>query len=280
MKVPLPVLPPLREVIAAHRLDARRALGQHFLFDANLTDRIARAAGDLGGGSVIEVGPGPGGLTRSLLAAGAELVIAVEKDPRCVAALTALAAAVPGRLQVVEADALAVDLRALAPPPRRVVANLPFNVATPLLIRWLQQADDFAGFTLMFQKEVADRLTAAPGTTAYGRLTVIATWKCEVRREFNVDRHAFVPPPRVTSTVVTLKPRPQPLAPAAWTALETVTAAAFGQRRKMLRKSLRAIGLDPAAAGIEPTLRAEQLGVEQFCALARVFSAARTEGGS
>jgi 16S rRNA (adenine1518-N6/adenine1519-N6)-dimethyltransferase len=277
MKVPLPELPPLRQVIATYRLDARRSLGQHFLLDANLTDRIARAAGDLAGVSVIEVGPGPGGLTRSLLAAGALPLVAVETDPRCVAALTALAAAVPGRLQVVEADALAIDLRSLAPPPRRIVANLPYNVATPLLIRWLQQAEAFAGFTLMFQKEVADRLTARPGTAAYGRLTVIANWKCQVWREFNVDRQAFVPPPQVTSTVVTLLPRPEPLAPAAWPALETVTAAAFGQRRKMLRKSLKTIGLDPAAAGIEPTRRAEELDVEEFCALARIYAA--TAGG-
>ncbi|TVR79725.1 MAG: 16S rRNA (adenine(1518)-N(6)/adenine(1519)-N(6))-dimethyltransferase RsmA [Rhodospirillales bacterium] len=268
-------LPTLRDVIARHGLDARRSLGQHFLLDGNLTDRIARAAGDLGGVHVIEVGPGPGGLTRSLLRAGAESVVAVEKDPRCVAAITELAQAFPARLRVVADDALAVATTDLVPAPRKVVANLPYNVATPLLIRWLREVDGYLSLTLMFQKEVADRLLAVPTTSEYGRLSVIAQWLCTVRREFNVPREAFTPPPKVASTVVTLTPRPAPLAPATWTAVETVTAAAFGQRRKMLRQSLKAIGVRPESAGIDPTARAEQLTVEQFCALARTEAAQR-----
>ena len=268
---PRPQLPPLREVIARHKLSARRSLGQHFLLDLNLCARIARAAGDLGRATVIEVGPGPGGLTRALLEAGAARVVAVERDGRCVAALEELAAAYGPRLEVVEGDALETDLAALAPAPRRIVANLPYNVATPLLIGWLKQITDFAGLTLMFQKEVADRLTARPGTKDFGRLSVMAQWLCAVRREFNVANTAFTPPPKVASTVVSLTPRPTPLAPADWTALETVTASAFGQRRKMLRKSLQRLDLDLESLGIDPTARAEDLAVEQFCALARAY---------
>lgn len=271
-------VPPLREVIARHRLDARHALGQHYLLDENLTDRIARAAGELAGVSVIEVGPGPGGLTRSLLRAGAGRVVAIEKDPRCVAAITELAAAYLGRLQVVQGDAMEIDVTTLVPPPRRIVANLPYNVATPLLLGWLRRIHAFLGLTLMFQKEVADRLLAAPGSAHYGRLSVIAGWLCEIRREFNVDRQAFTPPPRVTSTVVTLTPRPQPLAPAPWSALEAVTAATFGQRRKMLRGSLKRLGLDPRAVGIEPTRRPEELSIEEFCALARAYAERQRSG--
>ncbi|MBK8909289.1 MAG: 16S rRNA (adenine(1518)-N(6)/adenine(1519)-N(6))-dimethyltransferase RsmA [Rhodospirillales bacterium] len=267
----LPSLPPVRDVIARHGLDARRSLGQHFLLDLNLTARVARAAGDLTGMSVIEVGPGPGGLTRALLEAGAERVVAIEKDPRSAAAMREMAAAVSDRLQVVEADALTVDPASLAPPPRKIVANLPYNISIPLLLLWLRNIGDYAGLTLMFQKEVADRLTANPGASAYGRLTVITQWLCTVRREFNVDRNAFTPPPRITSTVVSLIPRPEPLAPASWEALERVTAAAFGQRRKMLRGSLRSLRLDPASAGIAPTRRAEDLSVAEFCALARAL---------
>ena len=268
---PRPQLPPLREVIARHKLSARRSLGQHFLLDLNLCARIARAAGDLGRATVIEVGPGPGGLTRALLETGAARVIAVERDGRCVAALEELAAAYGPRLEVVEGDALEIDLAALAPAPRRIVANLPYNVATPLLIGWLKQITDFAGLTLMFQKEVANRLAARPGTKDFGRLSVMAQWLCAVRREFNVASTAFTPPPKVASTVVSLTPRPTPLAPADWTALETVTASAFGQRRKMLRKSLQRLDLDLESLGIDPTARAEDLAVEQFCALARAY---------
>ena len=265
-------MPPLRAVIQRHALAARRTLGQHFLLDLNLTRRIVRVAGDVSEGAVIEIGPGPGGLTRALLEAGA-CVVAVEKDPRCIAALNEIAAVAAGRLQVIEADATLLDVRTLAAAPRRIVANLPYNVATPLLIGWLRNAADFAGLTLMFQKEVAERLAARPGTAAYGRLSVIAQWRCEVAYAFAVDSRAFTPPPKVASAVVTLTPRWAPLFAAEWEALERVTAVAFGQRRKMLRGSLRALGLDPAAVGIEPTRRAEELDVEAFCRLARLLAA-------
>lgn len=264
-------LPPLRDVIARHGLAADKRLGQHFLLDANLTDRIARAAGPLSAINVVEIGPGPGGLTRSLLAAGAKRVFAIERDSRCVGALAELAEVYPGRLTVVEADALKTDVVALAPAPRRIVANLPYNVATPLLIGWLARAGAFEGLTLMFQREVAHRMAATPGGKTYGRLSVICQWLCEVRIEFDLDPRAFTPPPAVTSTVVNLTPRPQPLAPADMASLERVTRAAFGQRRKMLRKSLKPLGLDPAALGIEPTKRAEELSIGEFCSLARAL---------
>ena len=248
-------------------------MGQHFLLDLNLCRRIARAAGgwagDWGDVTVIEIGPGPGGLTRALLESGARKVLAVEKDSRCVAALRELSAAYPGRLEVIEADALGTDVQALTSPPRRVVANLPYNIATPLLLGWLRRITDFDGLTLMFQKEVAGRLVAQPGGKAYGRLSVITQWLAEVRHEFNVSKQAFTPRPKVASSVVSVIPRPAPLAPADWQALETVTAAAFGQRRKMLRSSLKPLGLGLGALGIEPTVRAEDLSVEEFCAIAR-----------
>ena len=268
-----PDLPPLGDVIRRFDLGARKSLGQHFLLDLNLCRRIARAAGDwagdLGDVTVIEIGPGPGGLTRALLESGARKVLAVEKDSRCVAALRELSAAYPGRLEVIEADALGTDVQALTSPPRRVVANLPYNIATPLLLGWLRRITDFDGLTLMFQKEVAGRLVAQPGGKAYGRLSVITQWLAEVRHEFNVSKQVFTPPPKVASSVVSVIPRPAPLAPADWQALETVTAAAFGQRRKMLRSSLKPLGLDLGALGIEPTVRAEDLSVEEFCAIAR-----------
>jgi 16S rRNA (adenine1518-N6/adenine1519-N6)-dimethyltransferase len=269
------VLPPLREVIARHGLAARKSLGQHFLLDLNLTGRIARAAGDLSAGTTIEIGPGPGGLTRALLAQGAA-VIAVERDARCIAALNELAAAYPGRLTIIEGDALAVDVHALGAAPRRIVANLPYNVATVMLLQWLAHATDFARMTLMFQKEVALRLVAAPREPHYGRLAVAAQWRCDVQRLFDIAPSAFTPPPQVVSTVVELVPRAAPLAPADPAALEKVVAAAFNQRRKMLRSSLKALGIPPEAllakAGIAPTRRAEELSVEEFCALARAFS--------
>ena len=267
-------LPPLRQVIAAHGLAARKSLGQHFLLDLNLTARIARAAGPLDEGTTIEVGPGPGGLTRALLEAGASRVIAIERDQRAMAALAEIAAVADGRLEVLAADALEVDLARLGKPPRRVVANLPYNISTALLIKWLRQAEAFDSFTLMFQKEVVDRLAATPGTPSYGRLSVITQWRCQVRPLFNVAREAFTPPPKVTSTVVRIEPRPQPPADIAMTTLERVTAAAFGQRRKMLRSSLRALGDAEALlaqAGIPPTLRAEDLDLDAFCALARAL---------
>jgi 16S rRNA (adenine1518-N6/adenine1519-N6)-dimethyltransferase len=275
---PATPLPPLREIIARHGLGARRALGQNFLLDLNLTRRIARAAGSLTGVTVIEIGPGPGGLTRALLETDAGLVIAIERDRRCVAALEELASAYPGRLHVVAGDALDIDPASLAAPGARlkIVANLPYNIATPLLINWLRQAHRYAGMTLMFQKEVAQRLVAAPRKAGYGRLSVIAGWLCAVEMQFDISPRAFVPPPKVTSTVVGLTPRAEPLAPARMTDLERVTAAAFGQRRKMLRSSIKAISADPVKllleCGIDPTARAEELDIEAFCALARATS--------
>ncbi len=270
-------LPPLRDVIAKHGLGARKSLGQHFLLDLNLTGRIARAAGDLASGTTIEVGPGPGGLTRALLAAGAGRVIAIERDVRCLEALAEIAAAYPGRLEIVEGDALETDAAMLGAAPRRIVANLPYNVGTPLLIGWLRQAEAFESLTLMFQKEVADRLAAAPRDDAYGRLSVIAQWRCKVKPQFNVAREAFVPPPNVASTVVRLEPYAEPLAPARMATLERVTAAAFGQRRKMLRSSLKSLGDAQAlldAAGLDGTMRAEEVDIAGFCAVARAVDAA------
>ena len=276
-----PKLPPLREVIARHRLSARKSYGQHFLLDLNLTRRIARAAGDLGHGTTIEVGPGPGGLTRALLAEGAARVVAVERDARCLAALQELGAAYPGRLEVIAADALTIDAGTLGDAPRRIVANLPYNVATPLLVRWLTALADKPGclgrMVLMFQKEVAERLAAPAGSRTYGRLSVLAQWLCRVRPLFDVPARAFTPPPKVVSTVVELEPFTAPAHEAKLGDLEQVTAAAFGQRRKMLRQSLKSLGGEPrdllAAAGIDETARAEALGVVDFCALARALQA-------
>jgi 16S rRNA (adenine1518-N6/adenine1519-N6)-dimethyltransferase len=272
-------LPPLRDIIQRHHLAAKHSLGQHFLLDLNLTARIARTAGDLTACTVIEIGPGPGGLTRSLLEAGARQVVAIEKDERCVAALGELAHAHPGRLVLVQADALTVDPVSLTPPPRQIVANLPYNVAVPLLLRWLRHIHAFTRLTLMFQKEVADRLTASPRTASYGRLSVITQWLTEPRLEFSVPARAFMPPPKVTSAVVSLTPRPSPLASADFRALERITAAAFGQRRKMLRGSLKALGIDPGAAGIDGARRAEDLAPEEFCALARLLAASDAGAG-
>jgi 16S rRNA (adenine1518-N6/adenine1519-N6)-dimethyltransferase len=269
-------LPPLREVIARHGIGARKSLGQNFILDLNLTRRIARAAGPLDAAAVIEVGSGPGGLTRALIAEGARRIVAIERDPRCLAALAELAASYPGRLDVVAGDALALDPLALALAPRKMVANLPYNIATALLLRWLDDIRAYDSLTLMFQKEVARRLVAAPRSPAYGRLSVLVQWLCAAKILFDVPPRAFVPPPKVTSSVVQLLPRSAPLAPAAKAALERVTAAAFGQRRKMLRSSLGSLGVavEPllAAAGIMPTARAEELSVAQFCALARELS--------
>lgn len=268
-------LPPLRDVIARHDLAAKKSLGQNFLLDLNLTGRIARSAGPLDQGTVIEIGPGPGGLTRALLAAGARQVIAIERDPRVMPALAEISARWPGRLEVREADALEVDVASLGEAPRRIVANLPYNVATPLLIGWLHRLDAIAGMTLMFQKEVVDRLVAKPRTKDYGRLSVITQWLCHVEPLFDINPRAFTPPPKIVSTVVSLTPRAAPLAEADFATLERVTAAAFGQRRKMLRASLKSLGGDGealcAAAGVAPTARAEELTVEQFCAIARAL---------
>lgn len=269
-----PDLPPLRDVIRRHGLRAKKSFSQNFLLDLNLTGRIARAAGALRGFNVIEIGPGPGGLTRALLAEGAERVIAVEHDPRCVEALGELTAVYGERLQVIEADALQTRPQDLASAPIKIVANLPYNISTPLLISWLRDLDGIQAMTLMFQREVADRLAARPRTKAYGRLSVITQWLCEVQPQFNLPKDAFTPPPKVMSTVVNLTPRPTPVADAEFAALEAVTQAAFGQRRKMLRASLKALGLDLSAAGVPETARAEELTPEQFCALARQHHAA------
>jgi 16S rRNA (adenine1518-N6/adenine1519-N6)-dimethyltransferase len=273
-------LPPLREVIAKYDLAARRALGQNFLLDLNLTGKIARAAGELDAGTTIEIGPGPGGLTRALLSHGARAVIAIERDTRCLGALAEIAAAYPGKLTVIEGDALAVDCATLGTAPRRIVANLPYNIATPLIIKWLQQGAAFASLTVMVQKEVADRLIAKPRTKDYGRLSVLAQFLARPRRLFDLPPRAFVPPPKVTSTVIELLPLPEPAFPARLADLERVTQAAFGQRRKMLRQSLRSLGGDTealmAAAEITPTARAEELTVAQFAALARALEKQRT----
>lgn len=274
-------LPPLRDVIERHGLQALKSLGQNFLLDLNLTGRIARSAGKLEGHTIVEIGPGPGGLTRALLANGAAKVIAVERDRRAIAALQEIAAHYPGRLEIIEGDALAIDTAALAEPPMRIVANLPYNIATPLLTGWLS-ADPWpprwASMALMFQKEVADRITADPDDDAYGRLGVLCGWRTRATQMFDISPKAFVPPPKVTSTVVHFEPRPEPL-PCRQASLEAVTAAAFGQRRKMLRQSLKALGTDPAAlceaAGLEPTARAETVPVAGFVALANAWDALR-----
>ncbi|HSE76143.1 MAG TPA: 16S rRNA (adenine(1518)-N(6)/adenine(1519)-N(6))-dimethyltransferase RsmA [Dongiaceae bacterium] len=272
-------LPPLRDVIARYGLAARRALGQNFLLDLNLTAKIARSAGDLSAGTTIEIGPGPGGLTRALLAHGAREVIAIERDARCLGALAEVAAAYPGRLTVIEGDALAVDCAKLGTPPRRIVANLPYNIATPLLVKWLQQGPAFASLTVMVQKEVADRLVARPRSKEYGRLSVLAQFLARPRRLFDLPPRAFVPPPKVTSTVIEFAPLAAPAFPARLADLERVTQAAFGQRRKMLRQSLRTLGGDAeallTAAEITPTARAEELTVAQFAVLAMTFRATR-----
>ena len=274
-------LPPLREVVRQHDLMPKRALGQNFLFDLNLTGRIARSAGPLAGHEILEVGPGPGGLTRALLAEGADRVIAIERDPRCLPALAEIGARYPGRLEVIEADALEVDPRSLfsGGKPARIVANLPYNVGTPILIRWLTVPDwppPWASATLMFQREVADRIVAdETRRDDYGRLGVLCGWRTRSRILFDVPPQAFVPPPKVTSAVVHIEPRPDPL-PCSVQALERVTRAAFGQRRKMLRQSLKGLGKDPAelleAAGLPGTARAEEIPVAGFVALANALA--------
>ena len=273
-------LPPLREVIRRHGLSARKSLGQNFLLDLNLTGRIARAAGPLEGIAVVEVGPGPGGLTRALLANGAERVIAIERDERCIEALGEIAVAYPGRLEIVAGDALTLATPAsIAGKPTRIVANLPYNIATALLVKWLSEEPwppRFDRLVLMFQREVADRLVAPPGSKTYGRLSILTQWRTEPKILFDVNASAFVPPPKVKSSVVQLVPRAAPLA-CDRRMLERVTEAAFGQRRKMLRQSLRSLGVDAqellGTAGIEPTLRAEDIPVAGFVALANVLSA-------
>lgn len=274
-------LPPLREVIRAHDLVAKRQLGQNFLLDLNLTAKIARSAGDLSGCDVLEVGPGPGGLTRGLLAEGARRVVAVEKDARCLPALAEIAAAYPGRLTVLQGDALEIDLREHLAPPVKIVANLPYNVGTELLIRWLSPPvwpPIWSSLTLMFQKEVAERIVAKPRTDHYGRLALLAQWRCNVGIVMTLPPEAFTPAPKVHSAVVHLTALPEPRFPCDFGVLQRVTAMAFNQRRKMLRSSLKAIGPGIEGllegVGIPPTARAEEIGLEQFCALARAVQAA------
>ena len=269
-------LPPLRQVIATHGLRAKKSLGQNFLLDLNLTARIARQAGDLAGADILEVGPGPGGLTRALLAEGARHVLAVEKDPRAMAPLAEIAARYPGRLKVLNADALEIDPMAHLAPPVRVVANLPYNIGTELLVRWLtprRWPPFWESLTLMFQREVAERICAAPGTKAYGRLAILAQWRAECRITMELPPEAFTPPPKVRSAVVHIAALPRPRFPADGAVLQRLTATAFQQRRKMLRASLRAVAPDIAErlleAGIKPTQRPEEVPLEAWCALAR-----------
>jgi len=276
-------LPPLRDVVATHGLAAKKSLGQNFLLDLNLTARIARAAGPLEDATICEIGPGPGGLTRALLACGAKRVVAVERDERCLAALADVSARYPGRLDVISGDALETDLAAHAGPgPVRICANLPYNIGTALLVGWLESPTwppFWDRLVLMFQREVAERIVASPRQRAdYGRLAVLANWRCETRILFDVPAAAFTPPPKITSSVVELRPRAEPM-PCDARALSAVTQAAFGQRRKMLRQSLKGLGVEPGllldAAGIEPTRRAEEVDVAGFVALARALSDAR-----
>ena len=269
-------LPPLREVIARHDLVAKKQLGQNFLLDLNLTAKIARMAGDLTGFDVLEIGPGPGGLTRGLLAEGARRVLAVEKDSRAMGALAEIAAAYPGRLDVINADALTLDTSTHLSAPIKIVANLPYNVGTELLIRWLtppQWPPFWHSLTLMFQREVADRIVAKPGSKAYGRLALLCQWRADPRIVMSLPPEAFLPAPKVHSAVVHITALPEPRFAANPKTLERLTAAAFNQRRKMLRASLRGLAPDIEdrliASSIQPTQRAEEIGLEQFCALAR-----------
>lgn len=284
MSEPADSLPPLREVVASLGVEAKKSLGQNFLFDLNLTRRIARAADPASAEVIVEVGPGPGGLTRALLAEGARKIVAIERDARCLPALEAIARAYPGRLEIVEGDALEQDYAALfgVARPARICANLPYNVATPLLTGWIETEPwppAFDRLVLMFQREVAERIVASSARRAdYGRLAVLCNWRCETKILFDVSPSAFTPPPKVTSSVVELRPRAQPL-PCEARALSRVTQAAFGQRRKMLRVALRSLGRDPvsllAAAGVEETRRAEEIDVAGFVALARAYAEGR-----
>ena len=262
-------LPPLSAMVRALDMRARKSLGQNFLFDLNLTRRIARSAGTLNG-TTIEVGPGPGGLTRALLLEGAEQVIAIEKDFRARSVLDSLLIASNGRLQLVEGDALKTPLWEMGDAPRRIIANLPYNIATSLLIQWLEHAPAFESLTLMFQREVAERITAATGDSAYGRLSILTGWHADAQILFDIPPEAFVPAPKIISSVVQIRPLPAPRFACSQSALETVTRLAFGQRRKMLRASLKSVGGVPMleAAGIDPQARPQDLDIAAFCRLA------------
>lgn len=272
---PISSLPPLRDVIAQHGLRAEKKFGQNFLLDLNITDKIARAAGDLAGKHVIEIGPGPGGLTRSLLLAGAAHVTAIEFDPRAIVALSSLRDASAGRLTLIEGDALAQDVTRLVDAPRVIVANLPYNIATPLLTGWLAQLRNqpgcFDAMILMFQKEVALRITAPPGSEEFGRLGIVSQWLCQVDRVFDLPPSAFTPPPKVTSSIVRFRPRTLPADAPSFSAVERVTAAAFGQRRKMLKSCLKSLPGLLERTGIDGNKRAEELAVGDFIRLAQTL---------
>ena len=265
-------LPPLAAMVRALDMRARKSLGQNFLFDLNLTRRIARSAGALTG-TTIEVGPGPGGLTRALLLEGAESVVAIEKDFRAGIVLDPLLSAADGRLQLIEGDALKTPLWDIGTAPRRIIANLPYNIATSLLIQWLEHASAFESMTLMFQREVAERITAAPGDSAFGRLSILTGWLADADILFDIPPEAFVPPPKIISSVVQIRPLPAPRFPCDQKALETVTRLAFGQRRKMLRASLKSLGGASMLedAGIDPQSRPQDLDIAAFCRLAQVI---------
>ncbi|MDX1738573.1 MAG: 16S rRNA (adenine(1518)-N(6)/adenine(1519)-N(6))-dimethyltransferase RsmA [Alphaproteobacteria bacterium] len=269
-------LPPLRDVIKTHGLSAQKKFGQNFLLDINLTRRIARCAAPLEESTVIEVGPGPGGLTRAILLEGAREVYAIEKDPRCLEILSEINKASEGRLNIISGDALEVDIPNLGSSPRKIIANLPYNVATPLLIGWLKNADAFSQMTLMFQKEVAERIVAGPDDHGYSRISVIANWRCDTRLELTLPPRAFTPPPKVESAVVSLRPLSKPRFDCELEHLEKVTAAAFNQRRKMLRRSLKLLNVDVdillEKSEIEPTKRAENLTIEEFSKLAKIYA--------
>lgn len=274
------MLPSLTSTIAAYGLSAKKSFGQHFLLDEHVTDKVARAAGDMSACNVIEIGPGPGGLTRSLLKANAKSVTAIEMDARCVEALQELVAAYPERLRVLKEDGLKAGLLSLVPAPRKIVANLPYNVGTLMLVKWLQEvaanASAYASMTLMFQREVAQRIVAQPGGKDYGRISVLAQWLCEAKWHFDLPPGAFSPPPKVDSSVISLIPRGKPLHDVRLKSLERVLAAAFGQRRKMLRQALKTSGVNAEMllerADLDGTRRAETLSVSEFCALAQAYS--------
>ncbi len=267
-------LRPLREVINAHGLRAKKSLGQNFLLDLNLTFKIARAAGDLTNTNVIEIGPGPGGLTRGLLDTKATHVYAIEKDDRCIEALQELKDAYSDRFTLVSADALDTNIVDICPAPRAIAANLPYNISTPLLINWLKQITEIKSMTLMFQKEVAERIIAKPRTKAYGRISIISQWLCNVSKAFDIPPSAFTPPPKITSSVVHFTPKERS-DNAEFEAMEKITAAAFGQRRKTLRQSLKTLGVNSETllenAGVSPKARAEELNIDEFVKLAEEY---------
>ena len=273
--LPSSPLPPLRDIIGRYKLAAKKSLGQNFLLDLNLTAKIAHAAGDLTDKNVIEIGPGPGGLTRALLETEAKHIYAVERDDRCLLALQEIVAAYPDRLTIEAGDAIKLDVTSLCPAPRVLIANLPYNIATPLLIGWLKKITEFDSLTLMFQREVADRLTAKPRTKEYGRLSIIAQWLAIVEKKFDIPPSAFTPQPKVTSTVVHIVPRQSRKDNVEFALMEKVTASAFGQRRKMLRQSLKKLGTDTekllAAADLAPTARAEEIDNTGFIRLAEAY---------